>query len=201
MLNTLFGIYISDKYNAKSDIALWSKSIDASGVLDLNLNDAINGAALKSDLASLDYFITNYTMWTQNSIVQVEIKPDNESSHKIKTYALSQRISAPLIPPKYVQTDIAITLTETQGIADEVIIVLDIIKIPQTNTAKLIDLAKSLALSPDNIDIQTLGIQKQLIYTNKLLEALLTSQNVQLPSIPTYEEVGVKAAEPVCKRI
>lgn len=203
MLNTLYGMYLVDKYSIKSDIILWTKSITANGTLNLTLNDAINGSSLKSDLSSLDYYITNYSMWTQNGIVQVEVMPDNESANKIKTYALTQKLEAPLLPPKYVQTDIALTLTETQGIPDEVTIVFNILKVTHSNASKMIDVVKSLVISPENTDIQTLAIQKQLIYTNKLLEALLISQGVKLPSpdLKPPELISPKAEAPSCKRI
>lgn len=203
MLNTIFGIYISNKFGAKSDRIMWIESVDASGTSTLTLTNAIGGDALKKDLATYDYIATKYTTYTINGIVQVELKPDAESLNQLKTYALTQKTESPLIPPKLIQADISLTLTNQTANPDDVVVILDILKIPQTKTPQLIDLVEAMAIAPDHIDIQTLAIEKYLIQTNKLLEALITANNGTLPppidssTIPTVATKSIQT----CKRI
>lgn len=214
MLNTLHSIYLADKYNIVSDRILWAETVSANDTSNVDLEDAINGSSLKSDLSTLDYFVTKYTMWTSNGIIQVDIKPDDESNKKLRTYALTQKTEAPFIPIKYVQADITLSLTNNQSISDDIFVVLDIFKIPQTKVAELIDIAKSLVVSPDHIDIQTLGIEKYLIhtnellkYTNELLKTLIKQTGVQTPNlqpvIPEFTGSIPQITQPqsgVCRR-
>ncbi len=199
MLNTLFGIYISDKFGAKSGRIQWVESVDANGTSNLTITEAIDGAKLKADLMSLNYIATKYTVWTTNGIVQIELSPDAESTNQLKTYALTQKTEAPIIPPKLIQTDITLKLTNQEAIPDDVTVILDILKIPQDKIPQLIDMTEAMMIAPDNIDIQTLAIEKYLIRTNQLLEALITANNGIIPS-PT-EHISPIKQQAVCKRI
>lgn len=199
MLNTLFGIYISDKFGAKSDRIMWLESVDGSGTSELTLTNAINGAALKNDLATYDYIATKYTTYTASGIVQIELKPDAESINQLKTYSLTQKTEAPLIPPKLIQTDISLKLTNQTANPDDVTVILDILKIPQGKLPQIVDLVNSMAIAPDNIDIQTLAIEKYIIRTNQLLEALITASGGTSP--PTTEFTPEAKSAPSCKRI
>lgn len=203
MLDTLFGIYLADKYDIKADRIVWSETVDESATSSLTLDDALNGVSLKNNLANLNYFATKYTVWTQNGIIQVDIVPDGEPIQTLRTYAFTQKTESPLIPPKYIQTDIQLTLTNNQEISDDVFIVLDILKINQAKVADLIELGRVLTVSPENIDLQTLGIEKYLIVTNKLLKAILTAsggtiseEELALPTITPPSPVSK-----VCKRL
>ncbi len=206
MLNTLFGIYLSDKFGAISDRIMWLESVDASGTSELTLTDAINGAALKNNLATYDYVATKYTTYTANGIVLIELKPDSESINQLKTYSLTQKTESPLIPPKLIQVDISLKLTNQTANPDDVTVILDILKIPQGKLPQLVDLVETMLIAPDNIDIQTLAIEKFVIRTNQLLEALITASDGTVPPPLTEEQYRTLVTTPtkkdqVCKRI
>lgn len=210
MLNTLLGLYLSDKHSLRSDRIIWSETVESSSVSSVQLENAINGSSLKNELGSFDFIATSYTLWTSNGIVSVEIKPDDENTNRIKTDALTQKTSSVLIPPKVILADITINLTNNQSIQDDVFIVIDIIKAPHGKIPLLLDLGESLAVSPDNIDIQTLSIQKQLINSNiylsyiaELIKALIISSGGKLPDAPQTEDYSFqqqRLSETSCRR-
>ncbi len=194
MLNELIGMYLADKYKITTDRILFALSISANDTSSFTITDATNGAKLKADLSSLDYFATKYNIWSQNGILDVSIKPDNEAANQIKTLALTKEIEAPLIPPKYIQADLNIDITNDQAIDDDLFLSIDIYKIPQGKVQDILNIGNTLLTSPENIDIQTLAIEKYLIFTNELLKALIIANNgvvpgapVGLPPLPTYE--------------
>ena len=173
MLNEIVGMYLSDKYNITTDRILFTVSITANDTSSFTISDATNGSKLKADLSSLDYLITKYTIWSQNGMLDVNIKPDNESINQLKTLAFTQKTEAPIIPPKLIQTDLAIEVTNSQGIDDDLFLAFEIFKIPQNKLPELMDTGGILFTALYNIDIQTLAIEKYLIYTNELLKALI----------------------------
>ena len=181
MLNELVGMYLSDKYSITTDRILFTLSIDANDTSSFTILDATNGTKLKSDLSILDYFITKYSIWSQNGILDITIKPDNESTNQLKTWAFTKITEAPIIPPKHIRTDLVIDITNSQSINDDLFLALEVFKIPQDKVSELMDIGKILCTSLDNIDIQTLGIEKYLIYTNVLLKALITASGGTLP--------------------
>ncbi len=214
MLNTLFGIYLSDKFGAISGRIQWIESVDASDTSELTLTNAFDGAKLKADLVNYDYIATKYTTWTSNGIVQIELKPDAESINQLKTYSLTQKTESPLIPPKLIQTDISLKLTNQTANPDDVIIILDILKIPQGKIPQLIDMIEIMSIAPDNIDIQTLAIERYLIqanmilvHTNKLLEALIIASGgkvpppIELPLLLDPINIPTTKKDQACKRI
>lgn len=181
MLNEIVGMYLADKYGITTDKILFAVSIDAGTSDTFTISDAVNGSKLKADLTNLNYIITKYSIWSQNGILDVTIKPDNESANQLKTWALTKQTEAPIIPVKIILADISIDVTNNQSIDDDLFLSLDIFKIPQTKQSELIDIGRVICTSPDNIDIQTLGIEKYLIYTNELLKALILANKGQLP--------------------
>ncbi len=189
MLNEIVGLYLADKYSIITDRILFTETIAANDTTTLSIADATNGAKLKSDLYNLDYFITKYSIWSQNGIIDVTIKPDDEATNQLKTQALTQKTEASVIPPKHIRTDLTIEATNNQGIDDDLLLALEIFKIPQNRVPDLIDIGKVLCVSLDNIDIQTLAIEKYLIYNNELLKALILAGGGTVPGIPI--EAGI----------
>ena len=181
MLNELVGMYLADKYSISTDRILFTLSIDANDTSSFTILDATNGTKLKSDLATQNYFITKYSIWSQNGILDVTIKPDNESIDQLKTWAFTKMTEAPIIPPKTILTDLSIEVTNSQTIDDDLFLALEIFKVAQDKIPELLNIGKILCTSLDNIDIQTLGIEKYLIYTNVLLKALITASGGTLP--------------------
>ncbi len=174
-------MYLVDKYSIRTDRILFALSIVSGGSSSFTINDATNGAKLKTDLTSYNYLITKYTIWSQNGILDVTIKPDNEALDQIKTLAFTKAIEAPVIPSKLILTDLIVDVTNNQSIDDDLVLSLDIYKVPQDKMSDLIDIGKVISTSLDNIDIQTLGIEKYLIYTNELLKALIVASGGKLP--------------------
>ena len=202
MLNTLMGLHIAEQFKVRSDRIVWTASVPANDLLKITISDAINGAKLKGDLGSLDYIITNYSLWTYNGIMQVSIKPDSESKSEVITYALTKKTESVFVPPKTALVDIEIELTNNQPIADDVVIIFDILKVPQTQRPRLMDYIESQAIALENIDIQTLGIEKFLTYTNLLLEELVRASGGSVPSDPyTGYEIGEKITAISCVRV
>ncbi len=181
MLNEVVGMYLADKYNISTDRILFTLSIDANDTSTFTILDATNGLKLKSDLATQNYFITKYSIWSQNGILEVTIKPDNESIDQLKTWAFTKMTESPIVPSKLILTDLSIEVTNSQPIDDDLFLALEIFKIAQDKAQELINIGKVLCTSPDNIDIQTLGIEKYLIYTNELLKALILAGGGTLP--------------------
>ena len=205
MLNELVGMYISNKYNILTDRILFTLSIDANDTSSFTLTDATNGLKLKNDLISFDYLLTKYTIWSQNGILDVAIKPDNESTNQLKTFAFTQKTEAQIIPAKYMQVDLAIEVTNSQEIEDDLFLAIEIFKVPQGKVQDLINTGKILCTALDNIDIQTLAIEKYLIYTNELLKALILANNGEIPGVPIEAGILPTAREPapitkVCRR-
>ena len=189
MLNEIIGMYLSDKYSITTDRILFTETIAANDTTTFSIISAMNGAKLKSDLYNLDYFITKYSIWSQNGILDVTIKPDNEATNQLKTQAFTQKTEASVIPLKHIRTDLTIEVTNNQAIDDDLFLALEIFKIPQNKVNELIDIGKVLCISLDNIDIQTLAIEKYIIYSNELLKALILAGGGTIPEIPT--ELGV----------
>lgn len=185
MLNEIVGLYLADKYNIMTDRILFTETISANDTSTFSIVDATNGAKLKADLYSLDYFITKYSIWSQNGILDVTIKPDDESTNQLKTQAFTQKTDASVLPLKHIRTDLTIEVTNNQGIDDDLFLALEIFKIPQNKVNELIDIGKILCTSLDNIDIQTFAIERYLIYTNKLLKALILANDGEIPDTPT----------------
>lgn len=183
MLNEIVGMYLSDKYGITTDRILFTVSIDANDSTAFTISDATNGAKLKSDLSSFDYLITQYSIWSSNGILDVTIKPDNESINQLKTFAFTQKTEASIIPPKQIQTDLAINVTNSQDIDDDLFLALEMFRVPQGKIPDLMDTGGILFNALDNIDIQTLAIEKYLIFTNELLKALITANNGVIPDI------------------
>lgn len=181
MLNEIIGMYLSDKYGLLTDRILFTLSVDANDTSSFTILDATNGNKLKSDLSTQNYFITKYTIWSQNGILDVTIKPDGESTNQLKTWAFTKATESQIIPSKLIIADIEIDVTNSQSIDDDLFLALEIIKIPQDKIQEVINIGKILCTSPDNIDIQTLGIEKYLIYTNELLKALIVASGGTLP--------------------
>lgn len=203
MLNNLIGLYLIDTFDVKSDRIVFSETVGASASVSKTLANALNGAAVTAELNTYDYFLTKYTTWTSKGLMQIEIKPDNESINKIKTLSFTQKIESILQPIKYVQTDITVNLDNQIALENDVYIIIDLFKIPQTNTPKLYDFVDLLVNAIPNIDIQTLGIQKLLSNSNLLLKSILISDggdpnNIGLTSF-TGKEEQIKTAR--CKRI
>lgn len=202
MIDTLMGLYISEKFSARSDRIVWTETVPANDKTSLTITDAINGTKLKSDLGTLDFIVTKYAMWTYNGIIQVDIKPDSESISELITHALTKKTESVFIPPKSVLVDIEMELTNNQAISDDVVIVLDILKVPQTQRPKLLDYIEAQAVALENIDIQTLGIEKFLTYTNLLLEELVRASGGTVPSDPYIDyEIGEKVTAISCVRV
>lgn len=203
MFNTLIGVFLTDKFKLISDRIVWTESVGASGTSSVTLVNAIDGAAQNASLVNYDFFLTKYTVWTQNGIVQVEFKPDDEALNKVKTYAFTQKTEAPFLPTKLVQAGITINLTNQTAIDDDVFIVVDYFKIPQDKTAEFMELANSIMVAPQNIDIQTLGIEKFLTQTNALLKAILIQQGGTVPGdLPSISGKVSSAEQPAyCKRL
>lgn len=200
MFNEIIGIFLADKYNITTDKILFTVSVLANDTSVFSIADAVNGAKLKADLTNTDYFITNYSIWSQNGILDVTIKPDNEPTNQMKTAALTKQITAPILPPKYIQTDISVEVVNNQAIDDDLFLALDIFKIPQSKVNNLIDIGKNICISPYNIDIQTLAIEKYIIYTNELLKALILANNGSIPGEITGITTSQKQATSKCMR-
>ncbi|MDO9354637.1 MAG: hypothetical protein Q7T55_13145 [Solirubrobacteraceae bacterium] len=181
MLNEIVGLYLADKYNITTDRILFTETIAANDTTTFSMTNAANGAKLKSDLYNLDYFITKYSIWSQNGILDVTIKPDDESVNQLKTQALTQKTEASVIPLKHIRTDLTIKVTNNQAIDDDLFLALEIFKIPQDKVHDITITGQMLCTSLDYIDIQTLAIEKYLIYTNELLKALIITGGGTLP--------------------
>lgn len=186
MIDQFMQLQLADKYNIKPDRIVFTASIPGTNTLQLSITDALNGAILKNNLSTHDYFLTKYTVWTQNGIIQIDIEPDGESSRKIITYALVQKTESPFIPIVRITSDISILLTNNLPINDDVFIIIDMWKIPQTNVAMISDISNSLISSITNIDIQTLGIEKFLTVTNLLLQALVIANKGVIPNVTGF---------------
>jgi len=202
MLNTLFGLHIAEKFKARSARIVWMASVPANSTLDITMVDAVDGVKLKGELGDLDFVIMKYALWTQNGMIEVDIKPDNESTSEVVTYALTEKTESIFTPPQLVLVDVDIELTNNQAIPDDVFIVFDILKVPQTQRSLMMDYIDAQAVALENIDIQTLGIEKFLTYTNLLLEELIKAGDGVLPDNPFYDYEITEKAKPIsCVRI
>jgi len=208
MLNEVIGMYLADKYNITTDRIVFTLSIDANDTSTFTILDATNGVKLKSDLTSLNYLITQYSIWSQNGILDVTIKPDNEAANQLKTWSFTKLTEANLIPPKLILTDITIEVTNSQAIEDDLFLTLEVFKIAQEKVPEIIDIGRVLCTALDNIDVQTLAIEKYLIYTNVLLKALIAASGgeppgdigqyiTDIPKMPRSETEKTKA----CRRL
>jgi len=173
MLNNIVGMYLSDKYGITTDQILFTVSITANDSHTFTISEAVNGAKLKSDLSSFDYLATKYSIWSQNGMLDVTIKPDNESVNQLKTVAFTQKTEAPIVPPKQIRTDLAIYVTNSQDIDDDLFLAIEIFRIPQGKVPELMDTGGILFNALDNIDIQTLAIEKYIIYSNELTKTII----------------------------
>lgn len=202
MLSTLFGLHIAEKFKARSDRIVFMVSVPAEDSLSITMVDAVDGARLKDELGDLDFVIMKYALWSQSGMVEVDIKPDSEATNEVVTYALTEKTESTVTPPGLVLVDVEIELTNNQSVSDDVYIVFDILKVPQTQRPRMMDYIDAQSVALENIDIQTLGIEKFLTYTNLLLEELIRASGGTVPNEP-YPEYEIQEKEqPVsCVRI
>jgi len=206
MINDLVGLYLTENFDIKADRIVFTETVSASNSTSITLANALNGAAVIAELNTYDYFLTKYTTWTSKGLMQVEIKPDDESINKVKTLSFTQKIESLFTPPKYVQTNITVNLDNRIALENDVYLIIDLFKLPQNNTPKLYNLAESLMDALPNIDTQTLAIQALLTNLQSIDEAILTANGgdvSKLNLIGIDDILTDKTKQPTirCKRI
>lgn len=185
MFNALFGIHMGEKFGANPDVIVFNESVSASGSLTIQLLNAINGSAQSNELKSKDYILISITLESTNGLVNVTLLPDAELTKKLKITATTNESTITPLIPILMTSGIEITLDNLTAVADDVKIIINCIKIPQNNTPHLYDYATTIGDALPNMDIQTLGTQTFIAFSNALLIALILANDGQVPPQPT----------------
>lgn len=177
MFNVLFGLHVAQAFGAVSDVICFNESISANATSDISLLDAMNGTTQNNELKSKDYIITSILTQSSNGQVKITILPDAESKNKIKFSATTTRFKITPNIPILMTTGLDIKLENQTEISEDVEIHINCIKLPQTNTPALYDYATTIGESLPNVDIQTLGTQTFIQFSNMLLAAINAANN------------------------
>lgn len=175
MLNTLLGWHLFKQTNANFDTIVFEVSVGAGSSatpksVKRTLSDSINGSNNVSRLIGGDnFFVTGIYSICEPGKVSIDILPDNNTSNKISILAFKPK-SIPMSIPKLLETGVSIDFFNSEAQSNDVTIVLEGFWIPEPQTAIFTDLAGTLFRTLNNIDNQTLQINRILIPMSRKID-------------------------------
>lgn len=193
MINNLFGWYVQEKFKCKFITVTFEQSLDADDSDTLDITDAVDGATLQTALEKDNFILFDVFSYAKPGFVKANILPDNDPLKKFRIEATNNPTRVPIMPPKLVEVDLVIDY-ENEGQPNDLYVSFNAMRIPQNKMDDFTVLSETIATSLPNIDLQTLGILKEL----QNLVALQQGKNAPWTvTIPKGEETEKKE---FCKR-
>ena len=193
MIDTLFGWYVGTKLKGKFITIVFEESLAADDADTLSLSDAIDGTDLKNALDTDNFILFDVFSYADPGFVKIKILPDNDPNKKFRIEATKNPTRIPIMPPKMAEVDIVLDYTN-ESQPNDIYISFTAMRIPETNLPSFTILSELIPTSLSNIDMQTLGVWKEL------QNSVAIQQGESPPwvtTIPEREEVEKKE---FCKR-
>lgn len=193
MIDTLFGWYIQENLKGKFITVTFEESLAASDAGTLSIGDAEDGAALLNNLDSDNFILLDVFSYADPGFVKVLVLPDNDPLKKFRCEATKNPTRVPIMPPKLVEVDLVIDYTN-ESQPNDLYISFTAMRIPEDKMDDFTLLSETIPESLQHIDIQTLGILKELQNANALQQQKPTVWDVKIPEYEKPERTGF------CKR-
>ncbi len=161
MIDTLFGWYIQENLKGKFITITFEESLEANNTATLALSDAIDGAALLNALDTDNFILFDVFSYADPGFVKVLVLPDNDPLNKFRLEATKNPTRVPIMPPKLAEVDLVIDYTN-ESQPNDLYISFTAMRIPEDKMAEFTLLSEVIPESLQHIDIQTLGILKEL---------------------------------------
>lgn len=179
MLDTLFGWYVQESLKGKFISIVFRTSLEPDEEDTLTLSDAEDAAKIISWLTGDNFILTDVKAFATPGTVQLTILPDSDSTKQFKLDAINTPVTTPIMPPKLVETSLAIDyINESQP--NDLYIIFSALKISESNMAKFTLLSELFPVSIENIDLQTLAAQKLLYNMYNQNNAIMLQNNIMI---------------------
>lgn len=161
MIDTLFGWYIQEQLKGKFITITFEESLVADDAATLSLGDAEDGVALQNALDTDNFILFDAFSYADPGFVKALVLPDNDPIKKFRLEATKNPTRVPIMPPKLVEVDLVIDYTN-ESQPNDLYISFTAMRIPEDKMDDLTLLSEVMPVGLQNIDIQTLGILKEL---------------------------------------
>lgn len=179
MLDTLFGWYVQESLKGKYISIIFRASLEPDEEDTLTLADAEDADKLANWLTGDNFILTDVKAFATPGTVQLTILPDSDSTKQFKLDAINTPVMTPIMPPKLVETSLAIDyINESQP--NDLYIIFSALRISEANTAKFTLLSELFPVSIENIDFQTLAAQKLLYNMYYQTNAIMQQNNIMI---------------------
>lgn len=161
MIDTLIGWYIQENLKGKFITITFEESLVADDADTLSLGDAVDGAALTNILDTDNFILFDAFSYADPGFIKALVLPDNDPLKKFRVECTKNPTRVPIMPPKLVEVDMVIDY-ENESQPNDLYISFTAMRIPEDKMDELTLLAEGLIKGIQNIDIQTLGILKEV---------------------------------------
>lgn len=193
MINTLFGWYVGTKLKGKFITIQFEESLVADDADTLSLSDAIDGADLKNALDTDNFILFDVLSYADPGFVTMKVLPDNDPNKKFRIEATKNPTRIPIMPPKMAEVDLVLDYTN-ESQPNDIYISFTAMRIPEDKLDDFTILSELIPTTLSDIDLQTLGIWKEL----QNLVALQQGKAAPWVTTPTVEAKADK--KEFCKR-
>lgn len=193
MIDTLFGWYIQENLKGKFITITFEESLEADDAATLSIGDAEDGVTLQNALDTDNFILFDVFSYADPGFVKALVLPDNDPLKKFRIEATKNPTRVPIMPPKLVEVDLVIDY-ENESQPNDLYISFTAMRIPEDKMDDFTLLSEVMPVSLQDIDIQTLGILKELQNLIALQQGQPAPWTVTIPK----EEVPERRA--FCRR-
>lgn len=176
MLDSLIGLYLHNKINARRVDIVFKETLIPDSTGTLVLTGASNGAALKDNLSAKDYLITDMVYYCSPGIVNMKIVPDNDTSFTYTIDVSSDVVRERLSMPFVVLTDLTVDYVNESQV-NNIYLRLSGIQFANNMLDDLITISYSFVENLNSMDMTLVEI----------LKSLVNIQSVQSGGKPVYD--------------
>jgi len=196
------GWYIKQVLGGIYKNIVFRETVAANAVGDLTIDDAVNGASLKSAMQSGALVVTDVVSYSSASVVAVDVKPDGLVSERFTIDALKTPIHRLIQPPKSCEVGITITY-ENEAVPTDLYLNFGVIQFTDQGITKFDKFATGIAdLGFANVNLFSILSQDKEITKALVNIALILQQKTPTEAVSTVTTVA--AAEEVrrerCRR-
>lgn len=167
MIDKLFGWYVQENLKCKFITITFEHSLVAGNSSTLSIGDAEEGSVLQNILDSDNFILFDVFSYADPGFVKAQILPDNDPLKKFRIEATKNPTRVPIMPPKLVEVDLVIDyVNENQP--NDLYVSFTAMRIPEDKMDDFTLLSEMIPTSIQNIDLQTLGILKELQNLNAI---------------------------------
>ncbi|MFH1296352.1 MAG: hypothetical protein ABIJ04_03660 [Bacteroidota bacterium] len=161
MIDTLFGWYVGTKLKGKFITIEFEESLVADDADTLSLADAIDGAELKNALDTDNFILFDVFSYADPGFVKIKVLPDNDPNKKFRIEATKNSTRTPIMPPRMAEVDLVLDYTN-ESQPNDIYVSFTAMRIPEDKLDDFTILSELIPASLSDIDLQTLGIWKEL---------------------------------------